>query len=617
MMSNIEQVDFAEVITDNMRAYGLEVNKGRAIPSIADSLKPVQRRVLFGLLELKGFPEKEHLGSAEVVGYVLGHTHPHGDSSVYEAIVRMAQPLIMLIPLIDFHGAVGSLVDPAAAQRYTGCRLSSYGLSIIKDCEIPGVIEYKKNYNDRYDEPVYFNGPMATLNLLINPQLGIGVGLASNFTCHAPQDVLQCLKYRMDNPNCTIDELLLAAPLQPSFPKCGKIVNPDNLPKIYKTGRGAVILQAKYKWEEDYLLIEELPYRVDAGEVKKKLSELIDNDDFPEISEIYEERGRLKIYCRPSNRNSFIRRLFKNTALQNQYNINMMATDLSGKPHLYTLLEILDTHIKLQHERLIKKASFYKEKYQKKKHIQEGLVKALDNIDKVIELIKSSRSVADAKLKLQTTLLIDDDQARAILEIKLSRLTHLEVDEVKADLALLIKQIKEQDEIITSPEKREIIYFQEVEEIQLPTFSRTEIVDLSSVDSNGIKPVKPFNLVSDKKEYEAQYEWGGDTSLVLDLLDEVVIVTTKMRGFVREGKDFIMGVQSWNLLLPLGKNEDILFVKKKKELATPFFFEIDNTWRLHSSFVGVLSSRRGRRIILKNYEAKKIKVCARSTLPNI
>lgn len=603
-MGRVIQKDFAVIMKNNIETYAKEVNEDRAIPSVYDGLKPVQRRILYWLSKNKG---TSFLGSAEITGGVLGSFHPHGDASVYNALVRLSQPLIMSYPLIDFHGNNGSLTDVPAAMRYTKAKLSSYGQLLLNNIDVPNVIEWQDNYNETQKEPKYLLGALGTLNLLINPQIGIGVGLASNFTCHNIDDVKAVLKYRMEHPACKFEEL---PPLYPSFHNAGVLINKSDIPNIYKTGRGTVILRAKYHYEGNILCVTEMPYRVDATSVKKYL----DAHPISGVSEVYESNGKLKIYLeKDADFEEVEKKLLKKTALQSSYAVNMTATDVDGKPRVFTLLDILDTHIALQHQRIGTCAQHNKELCVQKLHINEGLEKALDDIDRVIEIIRNSDSPAVAETNLIMELNIDNAQAKAILDIRLARLSHMEIEGVRQQIANLKSQIEYEDRVINEGELRESLYWVEMSSYT-DSSKRTECLDLVSAGRDGDKIKTNGYAIFDKDffEYhisEDQFE-DGIIPWKYDCSNEWYIITNKLRGFLRKGVDLPIGRTDWKDILSLEEDEQVLYLENKSAIEKYEYLMIKckdgKDYKIHNSFISCGCSSRGKKLVRGKYEVDLI-----------
>ena len=604
-MGRVIQKDFAHVMKDNIETYANEVNEDRAIPSVYDGLKPVQRRILYWLARNKG---NNFLGCAEITGGVLGAFHPHGDSSVYSALVRLSQSLIMSYPLIDFHGNNGSITDVPAAMRYTKAKLSSIGNALLNNIDVPGVIEWQDNYNETQKEPKYLLGTLGTLNLLINPQIGIGVGLASNFTCHNIDDVKTVLKYRMEHPDCKFEDL---PPLYPSFHNAGVLVNKDDIPMIYKTGRGTVVLRAKYHWKDNVMYVTELPYRVDATSVKKYLVE----HPIAGISEIYEQNGQLKIYLeKTADWEEIEKILLKKTALQSSYAVNMTATDVDGKPRVFTLMDILDTHIRLQHHRMIKCAEHTRDVCAQKLHINEGLEKALDDIDEVISIIRNSESPAVAESNLVEKLNIDNSQAKAILDIRLGRLSHMEIAAVRQEIKNLKGQIEHEQQVIESKELREAQYWVEAMNYSDNT-PRTECLSLMSAGRDGDKIKSDGYAIFDRSffEYhtsEDQFE-DGIIPWKYEAATDWYIITSHLRGFTRKGTDLPVGRTDWANILPLEEGEEVVYLENPAATEKYEYLLIDSKdgkrYKMHNSFVSCGCSQRGKRLTKGKYEVELIR----------
>lgn len=602
---SVKQKDFAAILKDNIELYAQEVNEDRAIPSIYDGLKPSQRRILYWLSKNKG---TNFLGCAEIVGGVLGSFHPHGDSSVYAALVRLSQPLIMNYNLIDFHGNNGSLTDVPAAMRYTKAKLSSYGMALLNDIDVPGAIEWQDNYNETQKEPKYLVGVLGSLNLLINPSIGIGVGLASNFTCHNVSDVMRVLKYRMEHPDCRFEDL---PQLTPSFHNAGTLINLEDIPNIYKTGHGTVVLRAIYEWKDNYLWVKEFPYRVSATSVKKALIK----NPVSGISEIYEQNGQLKIYIEPgTNKENLEKVLLKKTNLQMSYAVNMTATGFDGKPRVWTLLDILDAQIKLQHNRISVRAQHEKEQAEHHLHIAEGMAKALDKIDEVIAIIRAADSPVIAESNLCEALGIDNAQAKAILDLKLSRLTKMQINEVLAAIENYKKEIADCIDILTNASRRESIYFVEAGHLKDETPTTP---CFSLIRTGGDKIDQPCNIMVLKDKFYTSFD-DVDDNLVEDEYfeinpdDQCVILTNKMRAFLRKGSDIPVGEHKWKDLIPVAEDETVVTLDTKKQLENEVSYIVltdkdGSEYYMHVSFFTIGASQRGKKITRLNYDIQSLR----------
>lgn len=583
----IRKGDFASIMKDNIEIYAKEVNEDRAIPSAIDSLKPVQRRILYWLFANKG--ANKMLGCAQIVGGVLGAYHPHGDSSVYGALVRMSQPLIMSYPLIDFDGNNGSLTDPPAAMRYTKAKLSYIGCQLLNDLSIPNMVPWQNNYDDTLQEPKYLLGELGPLGLLLNPQLGIGVGLASNFTCHNIEDIKRVVEYRIAHPNCSFEDL---PPLYPSFHNGGILVNSEEVPAIYRTGRGTIVLRAKVEYVKDKHMIHviELPYRVDATSIKKTLIK----SPIPGISEVYEDKGKLKIYLEKGVDYLEIEKLlYKKTNLECNYAINMMATDKAGKPRLWNLLEIIDLYIIMQHHRINTKATYEKSEAEKKLHIQQGLSAALSIIDEVIEIIRKSESEISAKESLKKRLSIDDEQAAAILNIRLGKLSRMSINEVENFIHKLEDEIKTQEKILNEKELRENMMKE-----SLSTYSdkseKTPVLRLikRGVDGEKVSQTAYIEIFSDC--YRCSYNEHLKHDLMIEPTKEYIIFTTGGRAIKYKGSDFEIGEKG---VSQLRNGEQILFIDSVDNLSKDGYVLLNDTRRLDTRIIILMATPRGKKVL--------------------
>lgn len=605
---SIEQKEFGDVMTLNMKDYAEEVNSERAIPDIRDGLKPAQRKILYWLSENKGV--NQYRGCAEISGGTTGCYHPHSDDAIYGALARLSQPLILNYPLIDFHGNNGSLTDPPAAKRYTKAKLSEYGIALLKDIKVPEMVEWKSNYNETLYEPRYLLGTLGTLNLLINPQLGIGVAVTSHFTCHNIEDVKRVLEYRMEHPTCRFEDL---PEIHPSFHNGGVLVNKEAVKSIYKTGKGTITLRGRYHWDDRVLYITEFPYRVNSVIMRKKLIE----HPIEGISEVYEQDGILKIYIEPTAEKETIEfLLLKKTPLQSSYTINMMATDFKGKPRLWTLLEILDVHIAMQHHRLTKIAKHKYEELKAKIHIDEGIVAALSNIDLAIQIIKESSNSFVAQRGLMETFSIDEKQAKAILDIKLSRLTKMEVSSIENSIVEMREEAARNKEIMENKALRENIYKEEISSFSDPS-PRTECLDLIKAEGEKEKITERGFIRIAEDELEIHREEtlfnGDEQHFAIDPEDEYIFITNELRQFGKKGKDFFLGTHSYGELFKLHEGEKVIqFVNlteaKKKYSYVSFFAEnLQKNLFFHISFLRL--SPRGKKIGNKKYCAKQVELC--------
>lgn len=487
-------------IEDEMKtsfiAYAMAVNVSRAIPDVRDGLKPVHRRILYSMGELNLYAEKPHRKCARIVGDVLGKYHPHGDSAVYMALVRLAQDFTMRCPLVDGHGNFGSVDgDPPAAQRYTEARLSKISGEILRDIE-KETVDWYPNFDDSLEQPTVL--PCRFPNLLVNGSDGIAVGMATNIPPHNLGEVIAAVDALIENPDITIDELMTYIPA-PDFPTGGLIMGRNNIRRAYRTGRGGVVIRAKTDIEEyntkeggqtrQRIVVTELPYQVNKAELIKKMADLVKDKRIEGISDIREESDRqgMRIVVevkRDAQAQVVLNSLFKHTELQVGSGITFLAL-VNSEPKILNLKEMLYYYLEHQKEVITRRTHYDLEKAQERQHILEGLVKALANIDKVVAIIKRSRDKVEACEQLMSTFILSDKQANAILEMRLQRLTSLEVESLNAELSQLNTLIEDLKNIIASPARVLEIVKTELGEIgdKYKTERRTELcVDYEEID---------------------------------------------------------------------------------------------------------------------------------------
>ena len=506
--------DIAKVYHDSMIPYSEYVILDRAIPRVEDGLKPVQRRILYSMWELGVTPDKPYKKSAKTVGDVIANYHPHGDSSIYNAMVHMAQKFNMREILIDGHGNFGSVDgDGAAAMRYTEAKLAPLSLELLRDIE-KNTVRWTKNYDDSKDEPEML--PSRFPNILVNGTTGIAVGLATNIPPHNLSECIDgCCSY-IDNPNITLDEIMKVLK-GPDFPTGGIILGVDGIRQAYETGKGKIIVRAKTHLEEDkggkqIIVIDEFPYQVNKSQVLLKIAELKEKykDILAPISDIRDEsdrQGIRAVVCLKKDADAEMIRnfLFKYTDLQTTIGVNMVAI-ADGKPRQMGLLQILKYYIDYQRDVILKRTKYDLEAAEERANILEGLLIAIQNIDEVIHIIKTSKSTIDAKKNLINRFDLNEKQAQAILDMRLARLTNLEVYKIEEELASLRKLIKELKAIIKSEKLQMGIVKKEMLEIKKKFGSKrlTEIVEdaghLSLEDKlENIKPVKDVVILLNEK----------------------------------------------------------------------------------------------------------------------
>lgn len=506
----------SQVLHDSMIPYTECVVLDRALPRVEDGLKPVQRRILFAMHQEDITPEKPHKKCANIVGECLGKYHPHGDSSVYDALCRMAQDWVLRAPLVDGQGNFGSVDgDSPAAYRYTEARLTPLALELMRDLE-KDTVRWSLTFDDQRKEPDMMPGRFP--NLLVNGASGIAVGVATNIPPHNLGEVIDGVVAYIDNPNIKIDELMKIIKA-PDFPTGGQIISVDGgLEQAYKTGKGKIIIRAKVGiekvGEKTNLVITEIPYQVNKAQLLMKIAELKEQnkDKLSCITEIADEsdmngmRAVIKLK-KDANPNKVLEYLFKSTNLQISYGINMVAI-ADGKPKLLNLLEIISYYTQYQREVIVRRTKYDLGIAKDREHILEGLLIAIKNIDEVIKIIKKSASTTEAKQKLRERFNLSEKQAQAILDMRLARLVHLEVEKIEEELAELKKQIKELEAILASKKLQYETVKKEILEIKknYNDRRRTQILNDASVKVSEIKDNKKGE---ESKNCVVALTWAG------------------------------------------------------------------------------------------------------------
>ena len=450
-----------EVFKDSMLLYAEDVILDRALPRVEDGLKPVQRRILYAMNEMGLTPDKPHKKCAKIVGDCLGKYHPHGDSSVYGALVHMAQDFNMRMTLIDGHGNFGTVDgDGAAAYRYTEARLTPLSLELLRDID-KETVKFNLNFDDTTTEPETLPGRFP--NLLVNGAMGIAVGLACNIPTHNLSEVIDGTVAYIDNPKISLKEMMKYIKA-PDFPTGGYIIAGDGLEEAYSTGRGKIKIRARVNVERDgekkSLIISELPYQVNKAELLKKIAEMRESkkDVLGVISDVVDESDRNGMRAviklkKDADPKTVLNYLYANTELEISYGINMVAI-AGGKPRQMGLLDIISYYVNYQREVVLRRSKFDLERAKERAHIVEGLITAVKNIDEVIKIIKNADNTADARAKLRKRFDLSEVQATAILDLRLARLTKLEVYKLEEELEQLKKRIKELTAIIESKAKQ-------------------------------------------------------------------------------------------------------------------------------------------------------------------
>ncbi len=432
--------------------YSMSVIVGRALPDVRDGLKPVHRRILYDMMELGVTPDKPHRKSARIVGDVLGKYHPHGDSSVYDAMVRLAQEWNIRYPLVDGHGNFGSVDgDGAAAMRYTEARMTPFALQMLRDIN-KDTVDFQPNFDGDEQEPVVL--PSRYPNLLVNGSNGIAVGMATSIPPHNLSDVIDATVKMIDDENCDIEDLIDIIQA-PDFPTGAEIIGRNAAREAYRTGQGRIKVRSKYEFEETsrgkmQIVFTEIPYQVNKARLIEKIAELIKDKKIEHIADVRDESDRegMRIVVelkKDANPKITLNRLFKHTQLQDTFSVIMIAL-VDGQPKLLNLYDMLDNYIAFQKEVVTRRTQYDLRKAQERAHILEGYLIALDNIDEVIRIIRSSYN--DAKQKLMERFSLSDVQAQAILDMRLARLQGLEREKIETEYDELMKKINWYHEIL-------------------------------------------------------------------------------------------------------------------------------------------------------------------------
>ena len=479
----IMKINIEEEMKTSYIDYSMSVIVARALPDVRDGFKPVHRRILFGMRGIGNFSNQPYKKCARVVGEVLGKYHPHGDSSVYGALVRMGQSWNMRYTLVDGQGNFGSVDgDSPAAMRYTECRLSKMGEHIMDDIE-KDTVDMVNNFDDTLKEPSVM--PTKIPNLLVNGGNGIAVGMATNIPTHNLNEVIDgCCAY-IDNPDIDLDGLMKYIPA-PDFPTGAYIYGLKGVRDAYATGRGRIVMRAKAEIESgdqhDKIVVTEIPYGVNKQQLIEYIADLVKEGKIDGISNVNDETGRqgMRIVVdvrRDANANVILNKLFKMTALQSSFSVNCIAL-VNGRPRLLTLKDCIKYFVEHRHEVTIRRTQFDLKKAQERAHILEGLIIAVNNIDEVVDIIKGSKTPSDAQRNLEKRFELDEVQSKAIVDMRLGSLTSLQVDKLHAEYDDLMKTIDELQEILNNPERCKQVMKDDLNEVKekYGDERRTEII---------------------------------------------------------------------------------------------------------------------------------------------
>ena len=469
---NLIDVNLTSEMKTSFIDYAMSVIVARALPDVRDGLKPVHRRILYGMNELGVTPDKPHKKSARITGDVMGKYHPHGDSSIYEAMVRMAQWWSYRYMLVDGHGNFGSMDgDGAAAQRYTEARMSKIALEMLRDIN-KNTVDFADNYDASEREPLVL--PARFPNLLVNGATGIAVGMATNIPPHNLGETIDAVKLMMDNPEVTTRELMEVLP-GPDFPTGALVMGKSGIHKAYETGKGSIVLRSRTEIEvtksgRERIVVTEFPYMVNKTKVHEHIVRLVQEKRIEGITAVRDESNREGVRFvievrRDASANVILNNLFKMTQMQTNFGFNMLAIQ-NGVPKILSLRQILGAYIEHQKEVVTRRTIFDKEKAEARAHILEGLLIALDHIDEVIRIIRNSQTDAEAQAELMSKFKLSERQSQAILDMRLRRLTGLERDKIQSEYDDLVALIADLADILAKPERVATIIKDELEEVK-------------------------------------------------------------------------------------------------------------------------------------------------------
>ena len=482
--ANVLPAELSKEMRTSFLEYSMSVIVSRALPDVRDGLKPVHRRILYAMNESGITPKRPHAKSARTVGDVIGKYHPHGDSAVYDTMVRLAQPFSMRVPLVDGHGNFGSIDgDSAAAMRYTEARLDKPAMELLRDLD-KETVDFQPNYDESLQEPVVL--PSRFPNLLVNGSSGIAVGMATNIPPHNLGEAIDATCMMIDNPDCTVDDLMKVLP-GPDFPTGGIIMGRKGIRDAYETGKGSLTIRSKCRIEEGKngkhsIVVSEIPYQVNRTNLLKKIADLIRDKKLPEVSNVHDGADRHGIDIIIELKQSAIpqvvlNKLYKHTQLQVGFGCNMLAL-VNGVPRVLSLKEILHYYILHQEEVVERRTRYDLAKAEARAHILEGFVIALDNIDEVIQIIRSSNTDREAKDVLMERFKLSEKQSEAILEMKLRRLTGLEREKIEAELKELREKIDYYKRLLSDKDLVKQVIKEELTEIK-EKFSSARITKIT------------------------------------------------------------------------------------------------------------------------------------------
>ncbi len=562
MFERIIPIDIEKEVKKSFLEYSMSVIVSRAIPDFRDGLKPVHRRILYALYDQGMTHEKAHRKSATIVGEVMGKYHPHGDAAIYQTMVKMAQEFSMRYPLVDGHGNFGSIDgDSAAAMRYTESRMSKIASELLKDID-KDTVNWRANYDDSRQEPVVL--PARIPNLLINGSAGIAVGMATNIPPHNLGEVVDGLKMLIENPQIEIEDLIQAIP-GPDFPTAGTIMGTDGIYKAYKTGRGSVKMRAKYEIEErkggrNAIVVTEIPYQVNKSRLVEKIAELARDKKIEGIVDLRDESNRNGIRVvievkKDANVNVVVNKLYKHTQMQDSFGIIMLGL-VNGQPRTLSLKEVLENYLEHRQE-VIRRATEYDLRIARDRlHIVEGLRIAIENLDEIVALIRSSKDREAARTGLMSRFDLTERQANAILDMRLAQLTGLERGKLEEEYLELLARIEEYLDILARPERIMAIIEADLDDIKsrygdarrteiVPDMSEDEIEDfiddhevMITLSNRGYVKRQPIDAYKSQRRggkgviaSKIRTEDAADSVLVTSVLSTLLFFTNQGRVF--------------------------------------------------------------------------------------
>ena len=539
-MTNIIERPIAEIIHESFIDYAKEVIEERALPDVRDGLKPVQRRILYTMYRSGFTPDKPFRKSAATVGEVLKNLHPHGDASVYNALVKMAQTFNRRYPLVEGHGNFGTIDDSPAAMRYTESRLSPIAMQMLEDID-KEVIKWRDNYDDTMKEPEVL--PSMIPNLIVNGGSGIAVGVASNIPPHNLGEVVDAICAYIKNPKITTRELMKYIK-GPDFPT-GGIVSPEGLLECYETGTGTAMVRGKVIIEElpndkKLLVITEIPYKVSKENLISRIAKVIEKECANDVKEIWDESNKsgTRIILEVNNGvdvEKLLEKIYQKTPLQIKFNYNLVAL-VDNKPRLLSLKEIIKEFVNHRKEVVERRTNYELTKAKNRVHILEGLIKAIDNVDEIIHIIRKSKNVTEARKSLIKATGLSIAQVQAILDLRLQRLARLEVEGLQKELNRLAKTIKQLESILETEDnilKEVIKELQRLKKVN-PSERRTSVVEFKEITIKTKVDKFTLQMNENKSVRKLSPNYSGDRGITLKTDSTKTIAVFDEKGFVRK-----------------------------------------------------------------------------------